>query len=112
MSALSSSASGKSSVPSIPSLTVSPTIRGSDTGGSTRASAHARQAAAVVKARSLSRRLAVLAIAFVAVPIAIYITLRDAASERQALILDSVQEQGRIVANALAPSLQQQDASP
>lgn len=66
----------------------------------------------MVKARSLSRRLAVLAIAFVAVPIAIYITLRDAASERQALILDSVQEQGRIVANALAPSLQQQDASP
>lgn len=66
----------------------------------------------MVKARSLSRRLAVLAIAFVAVPLAIYITLRDAASERQALLLDSVQEQGRIVASALGPSLQQQDASP
>jgi len=66
----------------------------------------------MVKARSLSRRLAFLAIAFVGVPIAIYITLRDAASERQALLLDSVQEQGRIVATALAPLLQAQDVSP
>jgi two-component system sensor histidine kinase ChvG len=65
----------------------------------------------VVKARSLTRRLVVLLLAFVCVPIAIYITLRDAADERQALLLDSVQEQGRIVARALAP-LVQQDSSP
>lgn len=64
------------------------------------------------RAHSLARRLVVLAGAFVAVPLALYLMLRDVYDERQALLLESVREQGRLVASALAPVLQQQGQSP
>jgi two-component system sensor histidine kinase ChvG len=64
-----------------------------------------------LRAHSLVRRLVLLAGAFIAVPLVLYITLRDVYSERQALLLEGVREQGRLVATALTPLLQQEDVS-
>jgi two-component system sensor histidine kinase ChvG len=55
--------------------------------------------------RSLIGPLALLAMGFIAVPIAIYFTFLQADNDRQALLIRTVHAQGRIVADAVAPLL-------
>jgi two-component system, OmpR family, sensor histidine kinase ChvG len=55
--------------------------------------------------RSLAAPLVLLVGAFVAVPVALYLTFEKADQERQEMLLDSIQAQGRLVAAALEPSL-------
>ncbi len=62
--------------------------------------------------RSLISRLLLLLVVFVAVPIAVYYTFRQADLERRALLISNVQEQGRLVALGLEPLLRQSEPSP
>jgi len=62
--------------------------------------------------RSLASKLVLLTIVFVAVPVALYQTFVQAENDRQALLLQNVQEQGRLVAVGLQPLLRQTDPSP
>jgi two-component system sensor histidine kinase ChvG len=62
--------------------------------------------------RSLTAWLLLLAVWFIAVPVAIYLTLAQADRERQILLLESVREQGRLVTVALTPFLNREDHSP
>jgi len=62
--------------------------------------------------RSLANRLVLLIIIFIAVPVALYQTFKDAEKDRQALLIEAVQEQGRLVGLGLRPHLQQTDPSP
>jgi len=55
--------------------------------------------------RSLAGPLVFLAMGFIAVPIALYLTFQQADSDRQALLIRTIHAQGRIVANAVAPLL-------
>lgn len=62
--------------------------------------------------RSLASRLFLLIIIFIAVPVALYQTFKDAEQDRQTLLYDTVQEQGRLVGLGLRPLLQRTDPSP
>jgi len=62
--------------------------------------------------RSLASKLVLLTIVFVAVPVALYQTFVQAENERQALLLQNVQEQGRLVAVGLQPLWRKSDPSP
>src|ERR1700675_4102761 len=55
--------------------------------------------------RSLIGPLVLLAIGFIAVPIALYFTFQQADSDRQAMLIRTVHAQGRIVADAVMPLL-------
>jgi two-component system sensor histidine kinase ChvG len=59
--------------------------------------------------RSLMSKLVLLLVAFVAVPIALYITFERADRDRQAMLLANIQAQGRLVAVGLEPLLQRGD---
>src|SRR5262249_14112251 len=59
--------------------------------------------------RSLLSKLLLLLLAFIAVPIALYVTFHQADRERQALLLASIQAQSRLVAVGLEPLLQRGD---
>ena len=61
--------------------------------------------------RSLTMPLLLLGVAFVAVPVALYLIFNQADQERQVLLLRSVQAQGRLVATALEPLLRRTDPS-
>lgn len=56
--------------------------------------------------RSLAVKIAILVVIFVACPLIIYAELRDADSEKNLLILQSVQNQGILIAKSLAPLIQ------
>lgn len=62
--------------------------------------------------RSLTAWLLLLAVWFIAVPVAIYLTLAQADRDRQMLLLESVREQGRLATVALTPFLNREDPSP
>ncbi len=62
--------------------------------------------------RSLTSRLVLLVVVFVAVPIAVYYTFLQADLERRQLLIGNVQEQGRLVALGLEPLLRQSSPSP
>lgn len=62
--------------------------------------------------RSLTAWLLLLAVWFIAVPVAIYLTLAQADKDRQLLLLESVREQGRLAAVALTSFLNREEASP
>jgi hypothetical protein len=61
--------------------------------------------------RSLAGPLLFVALGFIAVPIAIYLTFQQADQDRQALLIRTVHAQGRIVANSIAPLLSGGDRS-
>jgi len=61
--------------------------------------------------RSLVMPLIMLAIAFLSVPVALYLIFNRADREGQDLLLRSVQAQGRLVATALEPLLRRSDPS-
>ena len=62
--------------------------------------------------RSLVSRLVLLIIVFLVVPVVLYQTFRQSEQDRQALLIEAVQEQGRLVGLGLRPLLQQTDPSP
>lgn len=62
--------------------------------------------------RSLASRIILLAAVFIAVPVALYQTFVEAERERQALLIEVIQERGRLVGLALEPLLQRTDPSP
>jgi two-component system sensor histidine kinase ChvG len=62
--------------------------------------------------RSLASRLILLIIVFIAVPVALYQTFKQAEEDRQALLIEATQERGRLVGLALRPILQRTDPSP
>lgn len=89
-------------------LTTSRTIRGSVIAGvATSASALLHQYGPRVStlSRSLRTKLVLLALVFAAVPAILYVQFRDAYSENQRLIEQSVQEQGRLITRAITPIL-------
>lgn len=55
--------------------------------------------------RSLSAKLVLLSLIFAAVPFVVYQQFRDGFAENQRLLLQSVQDQGRLVARAIQPML-------
>lgn len=57
--------------------------------------------------RSLSIKLAIICIVLAALPVLVYVPLEEADNQKNQLILRSVQQEGRIVANALFPDLEQ-----
>jgi len=59
--------------------------------------------------RSLSGKLGLLVVAFVAVPVVLYVTFQQADRDRSDLLLRSVQAQSRLVATALDPLLRRAD---
>jgi two-component system sensor histidine kinase ChvG len=62
--------------------------------------------------RSLTSKLVLLVVVFIAVPVAVYYTFLQADLERRALLVSNVQEQGRLVALGLEPLLRQSEPSP
>lgn len=54
---------------------------------------------------SLSAKLVLLSLIFAAVPFIVYLQFRDGFAENQRLLLQSVQDQGRLVARAIQPML-------
>jgi len=62
-------------------------------------------------ASSIAGKLALILVVFVACPLIIYGQFRDADEEKNALLLRSVREQGRLVAQALSPLLNSADAA-
>jgi two-component system sensor histidine kinase ChvG len=62
--------------------------------------------------RSLASRLILLIIVFIAVPVALYQTFKQAEDDRQTLLIEATQERGRLVGLGLRPLLQQSDPSP
>jgi two-component system sensor histidine kinase ChvG len=56
--------------------------------------------------RSLAVKISVLVVIFIACPLIIYSELRDADAEKNVLILQSVQNQGLLIAKSLAPLIQ------
>src|SRR3546814_6633068 len=61
--------------------------------------------------RSLISKLVLLLVIFCAVPIILYIQFREADAEKRFLLMESVREQGRMVAESLWPLLEQQEIS-
>jgi len=62
--------------------------------------------------RSLVSKLFVLLLVFIAVPAIVYTQFRQAEIEKQALLLESVREQGRLLAESLRPVLSREQPSP
>ena len=62
--------------------------------------------------RSLVSKLLLLLLVFVAVPVILYGVFQQADDEKRALLMESVREQGRVIAQSLRPLLEQQDPSP
>lgn len=62
--------------------------------------------------RSLASRLILLIIVFIAVPVALYQTFKQAEDDRQALLIEATHERGRLVGLGLRPLLQQTEPSP
>lgn len=62
--------------------------------------------------RSLVSRFILLILVFLAVPVAVYHTFKRSELDRQALIVEAVQERGRLVGLGLLPLLQQTEPSP
>lgn len=58
------------------------------------------------KINSLAARAVILVIIFIACPLMVYVELRGADQEKSSLLVETVQEQGRLLALALKPSLQ------
>ena len=67
--------------------------------------------AVVLITRSLFTRLLLLAIIFSAVPVILYTQFRDAYDENQKLLVQSVREQGLLIARALRPLLSSGEGS-
>jgi two-component system sensor histidine kinase ChvG len=83
------------------------------TAGSIHANAAGAEAPAGRRAeRSLVSRFILLIIVFLAVPVAVYQTFKQSETDRQALIVEAVQERGRLVALGLLPLLRETDPSP
>ena len=61
--------------------------------------------------RSLISKLMLLLVIFCAVPVILYIQFREADAEKRFLLMESVREQGRMVAESLRPLLEQQEIS-
>lgn len=61
--------------------------------------------------RSIVGKLILLAVVFVAVPIILYREFSAADHERQELLVQIIQEQGRLITTALSPVLQESDPS-
>ena len=61
--------------------------------------------------RSLISKLVLLLVIFCAVPIILYIQFREADAEKRFLLMESVREQGRMVAESLRPLLEKQEIS-
>lgn len=61
---------------------------------------------------SLGAKLALMVAIFLAVPVILYQQFQQADREKSQLLLESVREQGRIIAAGLAPILSRQDPSP
>lgn len=61
--------------------------------------------------RSLKARLFVLLLVFLAVPLLLYLAFRQADLERQTILLDTVRNEGKLIAAALAPTLAASDGS-
>ena len=57
--------------------------------------------------RSLISKLMLLLVIFCAVPVILYIQFREADAEKRFLLMESVREQGRMVAESLRPLLEQ-----
>lgn len=62
--------------------------------------------------RSIVSKLVLLLLVFIAVPVILYSEFRQADLEKQVLLLKSVREQGRLLAENLRPILAQEDPSP
>jgi two-component system sensor histidine kinase ChvG len=62
--------------------------------------------------RSLISKLAFLIVVFLTVPIIVYSQFQQADSDKRQLLLDSVREQGRLLAEGLRPTLEREDPSP
>ena len=62
--------------------------------------------------RSLISKILLLLKVFIAVPVFLYNEFREADQEQQSLLLKSVREQGRLMAESLRPLLEQEGASP
>jgi two-component system sensor histidine kinase ChvG len=93
--------------------TASITIPVSDTGGSaTESKPHKATRSRARIAHSLVGKLVVITAILVAVPAILYFEFRAADSEKQQLLLRSVQEQGRLITGALRPVLAREDAVP
>jgi len=61
--------------------------------------------------RSLVSKMILLLVIFCAVPVILYIQFREADAEKRFLLMESVREQGRMVAESLRPLLEQQEVS-
>src|SRR3546814_20684434 len=61
--------------------------------------------------RSLISKLVLLLVIFCAVPVILYIQFREADAEKRVLLMESVREQARMVAESLRPLLEQQEIS-
>ena len=62
--------------------------------------------------RSLISKFALLLLVFLAVPIILYIQFQEADGDKRVLLLESVREQGRLLAANLRPTLERTDPSP
>ncbi len=62
--------------------------------------------------RSVISKILLLLLVFVAVPVILYNEFRRADQDKQVLLLESVREQGRLMAESLRPLLTQKDPSP
>ena len=62
--------------------------------------------------RSIVSKLVLLLLVFVAVPVILYSEFRQADLEKQVLLLKSVREQGRLLAENLRPILVPENPSP
>ncbi len=62
--------------------------------------------------RSIIGKLVLLLLVFIAVPVMLYSEFRQADLEKQVLLLKSVREQGRLLAENLRPILERKDPSP
>jgi two-component system, OmpR family, sensor histidine kinase ChvG len=61
--------------------------------------------------RSFAMKLALLVVVFVAVPVIVYNELRDADQQQQQLLVKSVRDRGRLVAESLRPLLDRDQAA-
>ncbi len=62
--------------------------------------------------RSLISKILLLLVVFIAVPVILYNEFRRADQEKQVLLSESLQEQGRLMAESLRPLLQREGGSP
>ena len=76
--------------------------------GPTRSSASGRYLAL----RSLISKILLLLVVFIAVPVILYNEFRRADQDKQVLLSESLQEQGRLMAESLRPLLQREGGSP